>query len=87
MTETIEQIAQRLLDARGYLVISSEKIRTPGQVLPRINNATCNLPPIEHQVVVTQETTEQDFLEQLDIIPSAGKSMIPNRHYYRCIAE
>lgn len=80
---TIEQIAQELLDRRGYVVITSNNIHPPGKILKRLFSQTAEL---ESSVVVVCKTTIDDYWEQHSMVPEfTSKSIAP--YFYRVIAE
>ena len=87
MTETVEQLCQRIMEARGYLVISGQKQHLPGEVIQRIANHLPTVGPLDHPTVVIAETNEADYRAQSVV---AGRLYRPPAYgalFYRVIAE
>ena len=87
---TIEQKAQRCLEARGYLVISTFEPCSIGEVIENVDWRPNHEHPDRraYKMVVIAETDEQDQIEQARI---AGFTRWRNPHerprYFRVVAE
>ncbi len=90
MRKTPEQIAQRILDRRGYLVVATLEKYKKGQILDSLNHASQNQWPDirEAKTVVVAVTDHADFMEQVRL---AGHEPPSNPvfkfNYYRVVAE
>lgn len=88
MDEGLEQLCQRIMDSRGYLVVETRRTLPLGVCDEPLNgNGKYGL--LRHRTVITMETTAEDWLAQHSII---GENYPPlwyleDKHFYRVIAE
>lgn len=87
MTETIEQMAQRLLDSRGYIVVDGLEEHPIGHVFPKMARGICG--PLQHPLVIVAPTDAEDMKGQHKFLNHRlpSPSYLLNRYFYRCIAE
>jgi hypothetical protein len=85
MSETIEQLCQRIMEERGYLVIYSPHNRKPGDIVPSLD--VIGDDRLEQKTVVIAETSEAEYLEQS--LQYGRDSYYPPwcDRFYRVIAE
>ncbi len=85
MSDTAEQIAQMLLDAHGFIVVSGDEPAEIGEILPGLNK-----PPgahgddLNHKVVVVGLATESEHAAQCKLI---GLYSEPKEFLYKVVAE
>lgn len=84
MQETIEQVCQRILDARGYLVGAMHMKCNIGDIIPWIHGESFS---IDHPTVVTAETDADDFYKQRMMALGRRGSEMKAPYYYRVTAE
>lgn len=86
MSETIEQLCQRILNARGYLVVSDMLDHAPGTVLRAPTNGheygtlTCPL-------VCIAETNIKDVNAQRAFVGKATRISVEGERHHRVIVE
>lgn len=83
--ETIEQLCQRVMEKRGYLVITSSLEYPIGKVIPSILSDR-RRGELNSKTVVIAKTNVQDFMEQGQIAGFVGSPDLRD-YFYRVIAE
>lgn len=86
MTETIEQLCQRILDARGYLVVSDTEELKPGQVSVKATNAQ-EFGILRCPLVCIAETDIEDLNRQRSLVGKPPRQSLYGERHYRMIAE
>lgn len=85
--ESVEQMCQRIFEARGYIVIGRWEPCEIGEVLDGASNRRTMLDPLKTPLVVTSVTDEADMITQEYMM--VGKVPNPDSmpYYYRVVAE
>ncbi len=84
MSETIEQICQRVQEARGYLVLARDRPSKIGEIVSRVEDPEY---PLDAIMVVISETDKADADVQATIMWGANCVVNTYPYYYRVMAE
>ena len=85
MTETIEQLCQRTMEARGYVVLCIGRPAKIGERVEFVRGRFWNLNNLSASMVVIAATDFHDGQKQADLWGVGPVD--PSLHYYRVIAE
>jgi hypothetical protein len=86
--ETVEQVANRVMQQRGYLVVSMPHACRRGEVLSGNVRVSDGGPIFDYPMVVTSETNLEDWNAHRDVagVPQDHRSD-PLEYFYRVVAE
>lgn len=79
-----EYKANKMLQARGYLVVESDKLLRRGEVLKELY---CHEGTLKHPVSVIGPTDRSDFVKQVRLAGGEPLPQMDYHHYYRVTAE